>query len=63
MGASAAAARASAAAMRVTKECIQLHGAIGFTDEYDIGLFLRRATALAGACGGEDANLSRYAAS
>lgn len=61
-GASAAAARASAAAMRVTKECIQLHGAIGFTDEYDIGLFLRRAMALAGACGGEDANLSRYAA-
>lgn len=62
VGASAAAARASAAAMRVTKECIQLHGAIGFTDEYDIGLFLRRAMALAGACGGEDANLSRYAA-
>lgn len=61
-GASAAAARASAAAMRVAKECIQLHGAIGFTDEYDIGLFLRRAMALAGACGGEDANLARYAA-
>lgn len=61
-GASAAAARASATAMRVTRECIQLHGAIGFTDEYDVGLFLRRAMGLSGACGGEDANLARYAA-
>ena len=61
-GASAAAARASATAMRVTQECIQLHGAIGYTDEYDAGLFLRRAMALAGACGGEAGNLARYAA-
>lgn len=61
-GAAAAAARACATAMRVTQECIQLHGAIGFTDEYDIGLFLRRAMALAGACGGEAGNLARYSA-
>jgi len=48
-GAAAAAAklRASEAALRVTKECIQLHGAIGFADEHDIGLYLRRAMVLA----------------
>src|SRR5262249_24739127 len=30
----------------VTKACIQLHGAIGFTDEHDIGLYLKRAMLL-----------------
>jgi alkylation response protein AidB-like acyl-CoA dehydrogenase len=50
----AAAARAyvSDAALRVTQEAIQFHGAIGFTDEHDIGLFHRRALALAAAGGG-----------
>jgi hypothetical protein len=26
----------------VTRACIQLHGTIGFTDEHDIGLYLKR---------------------
>lgn len=49
--AAAAKARASDAALRLTKEAIQFHGAIGYTDEHDIGLFLKRAMAL-GAAGG-----------
>ncbi len=57
----AAKARASAAALRVTKECIQFHGAIGFADEHDIGLFLRRAMAIAARQGGEMAQKLRYA--
>jgi alkylation response protein AidB-like acyl-CoA dehydrogenase len=35
--------RAAAAALRVTKEVVQFHGAIGFADEHDAGLYLRRA--------------------
>lgn len=49
----AAKARASGAALRVTKECVQFHGAIGFADEHDIGLYLRRAMTLAARQGGE----------
>jgi len=45
--AAAAKLRATEASLRVTKDCIQLHGAIGFTDEHDIGLYLRRAMVLA----------------
>ena len=43
---SRAKARASEAAMLVTKQCIQLHGGIGYTDAYDVGLFLRKAMVL-----------------
>ena len=41
--------RASDAAMMVTRACIQLHGGVGYTDAYDIGLFLRKAMVLASA--------------
>lgn len=50
--AAAAKAHTSNAALRVTHEAIQLHGAIGFTDEHDIGLYHRRAMALVAADGG-----------
>ena len=43
----AARAKAAEAAIFVTRTMIQLHGAIGFTDEHDIGLYLKRALALA----------------
>ncbi|MBS0559554.1 MAG: acyl-CoA dehydrogenase family protein [Proteobacteria bacterium] len=43
---SRAKARASEAAMTVTKQAIQLHGGIGYTDAYDVGLFLRKAMVL-----------------
>lgn len=49
----AAKARASAAALRVTKEAVQFHGAIGFADEHDIGLYLRRAMTIGARLGGE----------
>jgi alkylation response protein AidB-like acyl-CoA dehydrogenase len=41
--AAAAVHRAGAAALRVTKEVVQFHGAIGFAEEHDAGLYLRRA--------------------
>ena len=30
-------ARCSDAGLRITREAIQMHGAIGYTDEYDVG--------------------------
>ncbi len=55
-------ARASAAALEVTKASIQLHGAIGFTDEHDIGLYFRRAIALAAQWGNAAEHRARFAA-
>lgn len=43
MAVSRAKCRASEAALLVSREAIQMHGAIGFTDEYDVGLFVRKA--------------------
>ena len=50
--ASQAKARCSSAALEVVKGCIQLHGGIGYTDECNIGLFLKRAMVLAEWLGG-----------
>ena len=36
-------AKASRTACAATAECLQMHGGIGMTDEFDIGLFLKRA--------------------
>jgi alkylation response protein AidB-like acyl-CoA dehydrogenase len=58
----AAKARASAAALQVGKECVQFHGAIGFADEHNIGLYLRKAMTLAARMGGEGEQRRRYAA-
>lgn len=58
---SLAKARASDAALLVTRQAIQLHGAIGYTDEADIGLFLRRAMALASCFGTATAHRRRFA--
>ena len=44
--ASSAKARAAHAAPLVAKTTVQLHGAIGYTDEYDVGLYVNRALAL-----------------
>ena len=42
----AAKARAGDAAVSVCRRAVHLHGAMGFTDESDIGLYLKRATGL-----------------
>jgi alkylation response protein AidB-like acyl-CoA dehydrogenase len=57
---SRAKARASKAAMLVTRQAIQFHGAIGYTDEHDIGLYLRKAMVLSGQYGSADAHRRRY---
>ena len=54
-------ARCSDAALRITREAIQLHGAIGFTDEYDAGLYLKRALVLAAWLGNSALHRRRYA--
>lgn len=53
--------RASEAVISVTKSAIQMHGAIGFTDEYDAGLYLRRAMALAVQHGDTGTHRKRFA--
>jgi alkylation response protein AidB-like acyl-CoA dehydrogenase len=58
----AAKAKASEEALIVTEACIQLHGAIGFTDEHDIGLYLKRAMLLSSLFGNAAAQRRRYAA-
>ena len=55
-------ARCSDAALRITREAIQIHGAIGFTDEYDAGLYLKRALVLAAWLGNGATHRRRYAA-
>jgi len=45
-GALRAKGRASIVANRMARECLHLHGAIGFTDEHDIGLLMKRALVL-----------------
>ena len=54
-------AKASADALAVTQACIQLHGGIGFTDEHDIGLYLKRAMLLSSLNGNAAAQRRRYA--
>jgi alkylation response protein AidB-like acyl-CoA dehydrogenase len=54
--------RSSEAGLRITREVIQLHGAIGFTDEYDAGLYLKRALVLSGWLGNGGAHRRRFAA-
>lgn len=48
---SAAKARASDVARRVARTAIQCHGAMGYTTEYDLHVFVKRAWALAPAWG------------
>jgi alkylation response protein AidB-like acyl-CoA dehydrogenase len=58
--AAAVKAKASEDAMFVIQACIQLHGAIGFTDEHDIGLYLKRALLLSSQFGNAAAQRRRY---
>ncbi|MBB6122971.1 acyl-CoA dehydrogenase family protein [Sphingobium subterraneum] len=58
---SRAKARASTTAMLVTRQAIQMHGGIGYTDEHDIGLYLRKAMVMAPAYGDAALHRKRFA--
>lgn len=58
--ASRAKARCEQAALHVTQFAIQMHGAIGFTDECDIGLYYKRALHLGSWLGNAAAHRLRY---
>ena len=60
IAASACKARASDSALHVVREAIQMHGAIGYTDEHDIGLYVRRALVLSAWLGNAGAHRRRY---
>ncbi len=60
---SCAKSRAAEAAMLVTRAAVQMHGAIGYTDEYDVGLYLRKAMVLSNAYGSAPLHRRRFMAS
>ena len=47
----------------IARECIRLHGAIGFTDDYDAGLYLKRAMVLSAWMGNGAEHRRRFDAS
>lgn len=53
-------ARCAHAALFVTRLGVQFHGAMGFTDECDIGLYLKRALQLSSWLGNAPASRQRY---
>src|SRR5262249_33350509 len=59
---SAAKARASRAGLEITRAALQMHGAIGYTEEHDIGLYYKRALVLAARYGGELGHTGRFSA-
>ncbi|WID99977.1 acyl-CoA dehydrogenase family protein (plasmid) [Bosea vestrisii] len=50
--------KASAAARQVLNECVQMHGAIGFSDEHVLAVYFRRVISLASSFGCSDACLA-----
>ncbi len=63
VAASMAKARASAAALAMAEATLQCHGAIGYTVEHDLHLYMKRAWALARSHGDSDWHRSRVRAS
>jgi alkylation response protein AidB-like acyl-CoA dehydrogenase len=60
--ASRAKARAGDALDQIARMAVQLHGAVGFTDEYDLSLHLGRALTLSAWLGNAQEHARRYAA-
>jgi alkylation response protein AidB-like acyl-CoA dehydrogenase len=56
----AAKARAARAALAITRAALQMHGAIGYTEEHDIGLYYKRAMVLAAQYGNELSHAGRF---
>ncbi len=59
--ASRAKARAGESLDRIARTAVQLHGAIGYTDEYDLSLHLNRALAMSAWLGNAEHHVRRYA--
>jgi alkylation response protein AidB-like acyl-CoA dehydrogenase len=54
--------RAAESGMLVLRQCIQLHGGIGYTDEYDVGLYLRRGMVIMNQYGSATLHRRRFMA-
>ena len=59
--ASATLSRAITSALNICKSAVQMHGGIGFTEEHDIGLYLKRALSLSARYGTAGLHRKRYA--
>ncbi|MBY0271238.1 MAG: acyl-CoA dehydrogenase [Burkholderiales bacterium] len=59
--ASRAKSRCAEAALAITRAAIQFHGAIGFTEDCDVGLYVKRAMTLSAWLGNGRAHRLRYA--
>ena len=59
---SACKARISRGALSTVRTTVQLHGAIGYTDEHDIGLYFKRAVSLAAKFGNEICHIDSFSA-
>ena len=57
---SAVKARVGKGALKTVRTALQLHGAIGYTDEHDIGVYYKRAVALAAKYGNEITHVGRF---
>ena len=55
-------ARLAKAALKTVRLALQLHGAIGYTDEHDIGVYYKRAVTLAAKYGNEITHVGRFSA-
>jgi 3-oxochol-4-en-24-oyl-CoA dehydrogenase len=55
-------ARCCAAALQASRAAVQLHGAIGYTREYDLSLYYKRTLRLSASLGNVTAHQKRYAA-
>ena len=45
----------------ITNEAVQMHGGVGVTDEYDVGLFMKRARVTEQIFGNSEYHIDRYA--
>jgi alkylation response protein AidB-like acyl-CoA dehydrogenase len=61
MAASRAKSRCADAALAITRAAIQFHGAIGFTEDCDVGLYVKRAMTVSAWLGNGRAHRRRYA--
>jgi len=52
--------KAGEAAHKISREAVQLHGGIGVTDEYDLGLFVKRSRVAQALFGDSDYHCERY---